>query len=423
MNDNHSVDELSFKPRWISPALESAVQDHSVVVLTGARQVGKSTLLQHSKPFVRWRYLTLDDYDVRTQVDQDPQALWAGVDRLVLDEVQKAPGLIPAIKRAVDQRQRKMRFVLSGSANLLLMEKISESLAGRAIYLTLSPMTWGEMQGKPAPDWFRKLFSGDLPAEAALASHSASDDLAQLLLRGFMPPLLELARPEAWARWWEGYIMTYLERDLRQLARIEALADFRRVMSALALRSGQLLNQTEVARDAAVPQPTVHRYINLLEAGHLVERLPAYAVSRTTRLIKTPKAYWMDPALAVHLAGYSDLTGIKGARELGGFFETLVLHHLRVASQGFFPRPRLHYWRTASGSEVDFVLEQGRSLVVAEVKMATTARYTDVEGLRRFLREYPQTKAGLLIYTGREVRRLDEQIVAVPWQMIAAKLP
>lgn len=411
MNDNHSPSE--FKPRWLSPLLTEAVTVHRIVVLTGARQVGKSTLLQHLFP--TWRYLSLDDFDVRAQAERDPQTLWAGATKIILDEVQKAPNLLEAIKIAVDRRNARTRFVLSGSADLLLMAKISESLAGRAVYFTLSPMTWGELHGRPAPDSLARLLHGKLPSEGTVDSPS----LAELIARGFMPPLLTLPTQHACTLWWESYIVTYLERDLRQLARIEALADFRRVMAALALRSGQLLNQSEVARDTALPQPTVHRYINLLEASHLFERLPAYAVSRTKRLIKAPKVYWADPALAAHLAGYADAASIAHAREYGAFFETMVLHHLRVLGGLLTPRARLFYWRTAAGQEVDFVIEQGRRLVAVEVKRSSQPRYSDAESLRLFVREYPHTQCGVLVHTGSQIRRLDEKIIAVPWSWLA----
>jgi predicted AAA+ superfamily ATPase len=413
MNDNHSPSEWTYKPRWLSSWLEEATTAHRVVVLTGARQVGKSTLLQHTFP--HWRYLSLDDFDVRAQAERDPQALWAGAPEIILDEVQKAPPLLEAIKIAADRR--KTRFVLSGSANLLLMAKVSESLAGRAVYFTLSPMTWGELHGRPAPASLQHLLDGKLPHEGSVEPHDPAESIA----RGFMPPLLSLTAPHACTRWWEGYIVTYLERDLRQLARIEALADFQRVMVALALRSGQVLNQSEVARDTAVPQPTVHRYLNLLEASHLLERLPAYAVSRTKRLIKAPKIYWTDPALAAYLAGYYETESVRAAREYGALFETMVLHHLRVLGQMMTPRARLFWWRTVAGHEVDFIVEHGRRLVAVEVKLSAQPRYGDVEGLKLFLREYPHARCGVLVHTGPEIRRLDEKIIAVPWTFFAGQ--
>jgi predicted AAA+ superfamily ATPase len=414
VNENHSSSELLYKPRWIVPLLRESVEDHPVVVLTGARQVGKSTLLREEKPFSQWRYVSLDDFDALHQAERDPTALWAGADRVVLDEVQKSPTLLSAVKRAVDQRKRKIRFILSGSANLLLMQKVSESLAGRAVHFTLFPMTRGEFHEQPAPALLNRLFKGKFPAEERI--EESEEGLTDLMIRGFMPPLLSLSRPDAVLRWWDGYIATYLERDLRQISSVESLSDFRRVMETLALRSGQMLNQTEVSRDTGVSQPTVHRYLNLLEASCLLVRLPAFAKNRTKRLIKTPKVYWVDPGLASFLAGHHEAESLESSREAGAIFETMVLLHLLVLSHLMMPRPRTAYWRTTTGKEVDFVLEQGRTLMAIEVKRTSSPRYTDTEGLQCFLAEYPETAAGVLVHAGTEILRLHEKIIALPWR-------
>ncbi len=187
-------------------------------------------------------------------------------------------------------------------------------------------------------------------------------------MRGLMPPLLTLTSAQAWVRWWEGYVTTYLERDLRQISQIDSLLDFRRVMELAALRSGQLLNQTEIGRDAQVSQPTVHRYLNILETTHLFERLPAYAASHITRLLKSPKAFWNDPGLAVFLSGYYDHESLIYAREYGAYFETLIFHHLRVLTRLLVPAGRLSFWRQRDGVEVDFVIEHGRRLLAIDVK-------------------------------------------------------
>ena len=167
MNEFHSSQEFIYRERWITPLLRTAVSEHRVVVLTGARQVGKSTLLLNAKPMKLWRYHTLDDFDVLRQAEQNPQALWAGADQVVIDEVQKAPALLPAVKQAVDHRLG-MRLVLSGSANLLLMQRVSESLASRAVYFVLAPMTLGEMSSAPLPDVLPQLLAGQWPDETSI---------------------------------------------------------------------------------------------------------------------------------------------------------------------------------------------------------------------------------------------------------------
>lgn len=388
-----------------------------MVVLSGARQVGKSTLLQCEPPFAEWHSVSFDDLDALRQAEDEPSSLWTGTERIVLDEVQKVPALLSAVKQAVDRQRATRRFVLSGSANLLLMRRVSESLAGRSVYFRLFPMTLGEMDGASPPEWFFRLFQGERPGDIPVGS--ASVDPVAAMARGFMPPLLALSRQDAVLQWWEGYVMTYLERDLRQLSQVESLPDFRRLMEVMALRSGQMLNQTDVGRDAGVSQPTAHRYINLLEATCLFERLPAFARNRTKRLIKAPKVFFLDPGLAAFLAGYHTADSLRAAREVGGLFETLVFLHLRVLSHLSTPNLRLSYWRTTTGREVDFVIEQGRALVAVEVKLTDAPRYGDAENLRLFLEEYPETVAALLVHAGHEVKPLGEKIVAVPWTVLA----
>jgi hypothetical protein len=415
MNDNHSKEDWIYRHRWLEQRLAGMVTRHPVVVVTGPRQVGKSTLLEHAGPVCKWRYHTLDDMDVQEQAQRDPMALWAGVNEVVIDEAQRVPSLFLAVKRAVDQ-DRKRRFVLSGSANMLLMQKVSESLAGRAVYLSLRPLTLGEWKEQKAPNILSSLLAGEIPFEGHIPT--VIDPLSAAW-RGFMPTLFWLSDgEEGVVDWWHGYVSTYLERDLRALSQISSLTDFRHVMALAALRTGQLVNQTEIARDSGVSQPTVHRYLNLLEISMLLDRVPAFTSSKTTRLLKSPKFYWADPGLAAFLMGHYMPAGIKDEREAGALFENLILLHVHSLSDLLTLSGRIHYWRTVSGTEVDFVLEQGRRLVAIEVKLTTTAHYRDIVGLNRFMKEHHRCKAGVLIYAGDEIVRLGERIVALPWQAL-----
>jgi predicted AAA+ superfamily ATPase len=260
------------------------------------------------------------------------------------------------------------------------------------------------------------MLSGEFPEETSLPA--VLPDPAEYILRGFMPQLLMLNSSQSWTRWWDGYVATYLERDLRQVAQIDALLDFRRVMELAALRSGQLINQSDLARDARLSQPTTHRYLNLLETTYLFDRLPAYTASRTTRLLKSPKAFFNDPALAVFLSGYYELDDLLKAREYGAYFETFIYHHLRILARLMIPAGRLHFWRTLEGNEVDFVLEYGRRFLAIEVKLTDSLGYRDTAGLRLFLEHHPETSGGLVVYCGKQIRRMDEKIIAVPWSLI-----
>ena len=417
MNENHSHFELKYKKRWLAASLREAIKDHPVIVLTGARQVGKSTLLQYERPFSDWKYISLDDFDALAMAKRNPDVLWGGAGDIVLDEVQKSAGLLEAVKIEVDLNPEKHKFILSGSANLLLMKQVSETLAGRAAYFTLNPMTVGEMTGVPPPGLLERLFSGRLPTEQVIESEL--HDPVPFMWRGFMPRLMRLESSAALLRWWEGYVMTYLERDLRQLSQIDSLPDFRQLMIVLALRCGKILNQTEMARDAGISQATAHRYINLLETARLVERVPAFALNRTKRLIKSPKLIWSDPGLAAFLAGHFEPEALRTSREAGGLFESMIYLHLTTLMQLMTPRPQIFFWRTTTGNEVDFVLEWGRKLLAIEVKLSGKAKYADADTLRFFLEEYPEAVAGILIYAGNEIRVMHEKIVAVPWVTLA----
>jgi predicted AAA+ superfamily ATPase len=415
VNNNYSKTS-NYIHRWITPQLQMALQDTSILVLTGARQVGKSTLLLNEAPFRDFRYLSMDDFGVLQQANDRPEELWAGTDRIILDEVQKSPQLLVAVKRSVDRSAGQMKFVLSGSANLLLMRQVGESLAGRAYYHILNPLTLGEINRITPPDIINKILHGEWPAEGALQTQPP--DPLPILQRGMMPGILRLNSSQSWVRWWDGYVATYLERDLRLIAQIDALVDFRRLMELLALRSGQMLNQSELARDASLSQPTTHRYLNILETTHLFERLPAYAKNRTTRILKAPKVFWNDTGLAVFLARYYQQDELRRARELGHFFEMFVYHHLHVLAQLMTPPARLFTWRTQTAQEVDFVLEYGRKVLAIEVKQTTRPGYGDIDGLKAFLTAHTDAVGGLLLHGGKDIRRLGEKIIAVPWTMI-----
>ena len=397
-------------PRLIGTALSERLRVMPAVVVTGARQTGKSTLAEQLVPGAR-RYATLDDLDVLDAAQHDPEVLVGGPGPVTLDEVQRAPELLRAVKRAIDRDRKAGRFLLTGSANLLLMRQVSESLAGRASYLTLWPMTrreqrglgrcglWDELHNTPDAEW-REMLAGE---------KDSAEDWRMLARRGGFPtPALNLTTAADRRIWFDGYVRTYLERDLQDLASISTLPDFRRLMRAACLRMGQLVNQTELGRDVALPQPTVHRWLNLLETSYLLVRLPAYAVNRTKRLIKAPKIYWGDTGLALHLA--------ESEEPDGAHLENLVLHDLLAWRDARVERAELGYWRTSIGEEVDFVIETGGKLLPIEVKSTTRPRLSDAAHLRTFRTEYgKKARAGLLLHTGNTLEWLAPDVLAAPW--------
>lgn len=248
-------------PRLLTASVDRVARTMPVVVVTGARQTGKSTLVRELLPGGR-PYYSLDDLDVLEQAERSADELVRRAERLVLDEVQRAPDLLLAVKRAVDERRRPGRFVLTGSANLLLMRRVSESLAGRAVYLSVWPMTRRELLGLGRAGIWSELLEHPVDAwpEIVAAQQVEGADWREVARRGGYPvPAVELRDAEDRAIWFDGYIRTYLERDLQDLSAIDNLVDFRRLMGAACLRLGQLVNQSELGRDVQLPQPTVRR--------------------------------------------------------------------------------------------------------------------------------------------------------------------
>ena len=384
-----------------------------VVVLLGARQTGKTTLVRSLPALASRPYLTLDDFDLRTQADSNPEEVVARAPLLVLDEVQRARDLLIAVKRAVDEDPKRTagRFVLTGSANLLLMERVGETLAGRATYVTLWPFTrrerhgfgdtgaWSELLAAESKNWAELL--------AARGGHEESWSAAARL-GGLPVPSHRLHDDDARADWHTGYIQTYLERDLQTLRAVENLAEFRRFMRAACLRIGGLLNQTELARDVGISPTQAHRYLNLLEVSYQAIRLPAFSLNRTRRLIKAPKLYWSDTGLALQVAGESE--------PRGAHLENLVLMDLLAWRDVQARRPEVLYWRTATGQEIDFVIETPKRLLPIEVKSAARVSPADAMSLDTFLEEYADLcDGGLLLYGGAETYQLTRRVLAVPW--------
>ncbi len=404
-----------YLPRFAARLLCKALTVSPIVILMGARQTGKSTLVQNEPSLKDHLYLTLDDPDVRERARLAPDDLVRSAPLLTLDEVQREPDLLLAVKRAVDadRPRRNGRFVLTGSANLLLMQRVSESLAGRATYVNLWPLArrerlgggapgiWSTLLATPVTEWPNVVKVGDpAPADWRLSARQS----------GYPVPALDLPDQDARNLWFDGYVRTYLERDLQMLSMVDNLVDFRRLMRAASHRLGGLLNQTEIARDTRIPRATVQRHLNLLETSFQTFRLPAYSVNRTKRLVKGPKLYWSDPALALSLSGTSELTGAH--------LENLVLADLLVWRDGQVPAPEVLYWRTTTDREVDFVIESGDRVLAVEVK-AAGPRYADAAGLRLFQAEYAERfVGGLLLHGGNEIQQMSDGILAVPWWRI-----
>ena len=412
------MNRLHYRPRALAPAVEAALANHPGVVLSAARQTGKTTLVQNLSTSSQRSFETLDDLATLDLARKRAEDLLARAPRLTIDEVQRVPDLLLAIKKDVDKRRQRGRFLLTGSANLLLMREVADSLSGRAVYLLLSPFTGGEKRGEGSvPPWDAVLSSKNVGAvmESLVGLQTHSVDWSREILRGGMPRAVLSRSARERDAWFEGLVTTYLERDLRELSQVSSLPDFRRLMGLAAHRVGQLLNQTELARNAGLSQATAHRYLNLLETTFQTHRLAAYSASPAKRLIKSPKLYWRDAGLAAHLAGLQGLRQLRSSRLVGPLLENLVLSALLAWRETTRPKPELYFWRTAGGAEIDFVVESKGQLLPLEVKAASRVRLDDLRHLEIFLSDYARRSPfGAVLYDTDRAHMITRQIIGLP---------
>ena len=379
-----------------------------VMVISGLRQTGKSTLLQNEPAFATGHtYRTLDDFATLAAAQTNPEALLEGT--VILDEVQRCPEILLAIKKSVDENRQPGRFILSGSANLALLDRVSETLAGRAGYFTLHPMTRREQQGTTNKQPFLVAFLNS----PTLPSNRVQSITEQEVLTGGLPPVC-LSSMDGIAEWFRAYVQTYVERDVRQLSQIADLIAFRTLAQLAALRTGQVLVISTLARDAKLNAVTAGRYLDLLETSFLIHRLPPFLKNRSSRLIKSPKLYFTDSGLAAYMAGMTALEPGRDDLLRGALFETYIAQNLAALLDAHLPDAHMAYWHEQGRHEVDFVIESNRNVLAIEVKASTRWTENDLSGLRTFMERTPDCIAAILAYNGTDAVQLGERLWAIP---------
>ena len=397
-----------YRPREIAPRLAKALGTLPVVVVSGLRQTGKSSLLQEERALAAGRiYRTLDDFAVLAAARANPESLLADI--VTLNEVQRCPELLVAVKRRVDQHRRPGLFLLSGSANLALLGQVSETLAGRAAYFTLQPMTRREIHRATR----RAPFLQDFLREPHRPAGAAKPITEEEILLGGLPPAC-LGDVNAAPEWFRGYVQTYIERDVRQLAQVGDLVAFRTLVQLVALRTGQVMVTSSLARDAKLNAATSARYLDLLETSFLTRRLPPFLKNRSSRLIKSPKFHITDSGLAAYLAGVTDLTPGRDDVLRGALFETYAAQNLAALLEAHVPEAQLGYWHEQGRHEVDFVIEVRRRVYAIEIKAASRWSEGDLSGLRAFLARTPDCAAAVLAYNGKDAVQLAAKLWVVP---------
>ena len=403
--------------RHIAPQLAEALADTPVVLVNGARQSGKSTLVQAAAilPNAARQYFTLDDVSVLNAAKSDAAGFINALQGPVtLDEVQRAPELFLAIKAAVDRDRQPGRFLLTGSADVLLLPGIADSLAGRMEVLSLWPLSCAEMTDSAAFNRADALFAGDW--SALNVPPCERDELITRLLAGGFADAVARTSQRRRDAWFDSYMQAILQRDVRDLANLEQLTQVPNLLHLLATRSASLLNFAELSRTAGLAQSTLKRYFALLEMLFLVVRLPSWECNPGKRLVKAPKVFLPDSGLLGHfMAATQDQLAARPSLP-GSIVETFVLAELLKHVAFSTQRLSLWHYRTQTQIEVDFILENPLGQITGiEVKASATVDSKDFKGLRHLQEtESGIFKYGIVLYTGREVLPFGENLWAVP---------
>jgi len=397
--------------RTMESLLVRRAREYPVVFLTGPRQSGKSTLCRMAFP--EYQYISLEDLQERAEASEDPRGFlrrFEGAGGVVLDEVQRVPSLFSYLQGFVDDH-RGGPFILTGSQQFLLNERIAQTLAGRAAILELLPFSIAELAGRKAatPESLASLpkdVQGTRPR--ALRSAQWNVDLFAVLLNGFFPPIHDRAIEAA--PWLDAYLRTYVERDVRTLGSVGDLDGFVRFLALCAGRAASLVNLSSLGADAGITHPTAARWLSILRAAYVVELLPAYHRNFNKRITRSPKLHFHDTGLLCHLLGIRDVEQLRTHPLRGMVFENLVVAEVRKLFLNSGQRPPLFFWRDSRGREVDIVVDLGTRCVPVEVKSGETVAADFLAGLDYFM-GLAGVAGGILVYGGdKTYLRRDHQV-------------
>lgn len=403
---------MRYIQRWLEARLAEALKSHPVVVLTGPRQVGKSTLLENAGFLKDWRYLTLDDPDVLEQAKDDPKGLFWEGKPTIIDEAQRCPELLVTIKYLVDKSERRRKFILSGSGNISLRQAPRETLAGRAKYLHLTGFGFRESRGLSVQGVLNELWA-DRKIKASTISSNI--DITHAVWRGSLPGVVLASNEKIAVERISGYIDTYIQRDIQDLVKIRHPQNFRRLMELLARATGWESVQEELSNACGESRVNISRYMSLLKDTNLLYELKGY-VAKGERAYKQSKYYWFDSGTACFLADIHSSADLRKPRVKGRYLENFILQQILSWASLQISAPEILYWKPkAGGEEVDFVVRSGDKAIGIEVKSSKDLTFSDTRPMREFLKSHPQVIKGIMVYGGSKIYPIATNIYAVPW--------
>lgn len=405
---------MKFVPRNIEEKLLDAISYRPVVLLNGARQTGKSTLVKFLSGNSSSQYYTFDDFTLLSSVNNDPEGFISGLQGpVIIDEVQRIPKLFIAIKRQVDRNREPGQFLLTGSANILLLPNLSESLTGRMEIQTLWPFSNDEIH-RTKSLFIDHLFSGEI--SFVINKELDREGLIEKILTGGYPEVQTLSSEKRKQRWFRSYVTTIIQREIQDLSKIEGLFEIPRLLSILASQSASILNISNVNRKTGISNTTMKRYLSLLQAVFLIQLVPAWYRNVGKRLIKSPKLYINDTGLLTYLLGLDRHQLMNYPDNLGPILENYVMNELVKQSTWCDTEPKLFYYRTARGKEVDFVLENNQGKIVGiEVKSSNSVDANDFRGLKDLSETAgDQFVNGVVLYLGENIIPFGKKYFALP---------
>jgi len=392
-------------PRQLSITIKKFAREYPILAVVGPRQSGKTTLTKQLFP--RHTYLSLENLDLRAYAEDDPRGLLADYGpKIILDEIQKTPKLFSYLQEQVDNHPIPSSYILTGSQQFLLMEKVSQSLAGRIALFKLFPFTTTELIFKQLDISVEKIFQ--------FKNRVFNTSLDNLLVTGFYPRIHDKKLTPT--KWIENYILTYIEKDIRQLSNITDLRVFENFLRLCAAYSGQLTNYATFSERLGVSQPTIKKWFSLLETSGIIFMLAPHSKNFTKRVIKTPKLYFIDTGILCYLLSIKNSEHLKNHPLYGQIFETFVISEFYKRISHLGEIPPLYFWRDKTGHEIDLLIDSGKNLLPVEIKASQTFSSGFNSGLKKWLNlKGNTTKRSIVLYAGQQSYGKNSENSAFPW--------